>query len=40
VIKLDKKQPWRLWAFVLLLNLIGFLGLFFMSKHGVDFALL
>tara|TARA_Y100001968_G_scaffold325167_1_gene365950 strand:- start:238 stop:369 length:132 start_codon:yes stop_codon:yes gene_type:complete len=34
--EIQKNQPWILWSFVLALNLIGFAGLYFLKKHGID----
>tara|TARA_B100000700_G_C14745805_1_gene715169 strand:- start:641 stop:790 length:150 start_codon:yes stop_codon:yes gene_type:complete len=34
--KIYKNQPWRLWLFVLILNLVGFLGLYFLKAKGID----
>jgi len=31
IVKISKDQPWRVWAFVIGLNLVGFIGLYFMQ---------
>jgi hypothetical protein len=33
--KLDSKQPWRVWAFVIGLNLVGLLGYFILQAKGI-----
>ena len=32
----DSNQPWRLWVFVLGLNLIGFIGVIYLRSQGID----
>tara|TARA_B100000700_G_scaffold272339_1_gene315893 strand:+ start:435 stop:557 length:123 start_codon:yes stop_codon:yes gene_type:complete len=34
--KISKTQPWRLWLFVLALNLLGFTGFFILKLKGID----
>ncbi len=34
--KAYKNQPWRLWFFVIGLNMVGFLGLIFLKTQGID----
>ncbi len=29
-------QPWRLWLFVIGLNIIGFIGVFYLQSKGID----
>ncbi|MDA1156243.1 MAG: hypothetical protein O3B71_02435 [Cyanobacteria bacterium] len=33
--KLDKQQPWGVWAFVIGLNLVGFTGYFILRAMGI-----
>ena len=33
--KLDKQQPWGVWAFVIGLNLVGFAGYFILRAMGI-----
>ena len=33
--KLDKQQPWGVWAFVIGLNLVGFTGYFILLAMGI-----
>ena len=34
--KISKNQPWKIWLFVIGLNLIGFVGLFLLKQRGID----
>ncbi|KGG16169.1 hypothetical protein EV06_0879 [Prochlorococcus sp. MIT 0602] len=34
--KFSANQPWRLWLFVIALNLVAFIGLFFLKAKGID----
>ena len=34
--KIDKIQPMNAWTFVILLNLIGFLGFFLLKINGIS----
>jgi len=34
--KFEKNQPWRLWFFVLSLNVVGFIGLYLLKERGID----
>ena len=34
--RVSSDQPWRLWLFVIGLNIIGFVGLFFLKAKGID----
>ena len=33
--KLDSKQPWGVWAFVIGLNLVGVIGYFILQAKGI-----
>ena len=33
--KLDQQQPWRVWAFVIGLNVLGFTGYFILKAMGI-----
>jgi hypothetical protein len=33
---MDKQQPLRLWIFVIGLNVVAFLGYFWVRAHGID----
>ena len=34
--KTSENQPWKLWVFVIGLNMVGFLGLMFLKIQGID----
>ncbi|WP_269622699.1 hypothetical protein [Prochlorococcus marinus] len=31
-----RNQPWRIWVFVIALNIVAFLGMFFLKMKGID----
>ncbi len=31
-----QKQPWKVWAFVVGLNVVGFLGAIYLQSRGID----
>ena len=33
--KIDTNQPVRIWSFVIILNLVGFLGLIILNSHKI-----
>tara|TARA_B100002051_G_scaffold4410_1_gene3808 strand:+ start:1098 stop:1313 length:216 start_codon:yes stop_codon:yes gene_type:complete len=35
LMKLDRKQPWGVWAFVIGLNLVGVIGYFILQAKGI-----
>ena len=35
LMKLDSKQPWGVWAFVIGLNLVGLVGYFILQAKGI-----
>ncbi len=32
----ESKQPWRLWVFVLGLNVFAFIGVLYLNSRGID----
>ncbi len=34
--ELSSGQPWRVWAFVIGLNAVAFLGLLYLKANGID----
>ena len=34
--KLDSEQPFRAWIFVIVLNIVGFAGYFYLKIHNIE----
>jgi len=36
--KIDSEQPSGIWIFVIILNIIGFIGFFFLKSYGINLS--